>query len=85
MDLIVQTVSERILKINAEKNALRREKKGGTTEEIPCNMCRKINMKKGTNMNLNGLNNGELLALILNVDYTLIYMGSRRGIQDLLD
>lgn len=47
MDLIVQTVSERILKINAEKNALRREKKkGGTTEEIPCNMCRKINMKK---------------------------------------
>lgn len=42
-------------------------------------------MKKGTNMNLNGLDNGELLALILNVDYTLIYMGSRRGIQDLLD
>lgn len=82
----MQTVSERILKINAEKNALRREKKkGGTTEEIPCNMCRKINMKKGTNMNLNGLDNGELLALILNVDYTLIYMGSRRGIQDLLD
>lgn len=77
MDLIVQTVSERILKINAEKNALRREKKkGGTTKEIPCNMCRKINMKKWTNMNLNGLNN---------VDYTLIYMGSRRGIQDLLD
>lgn len=35
MDLIVQTVSERILKINAEKNALRREKKAGRLKRYP--------------------------------------------------